>query len=110
MGVYARNGSWPYDLAMMEADLFTLSPIEDGWAVVGLVEKYNPLGFVSSLAYADRTLRLDLLEADTLVLWCEHAPRSVSAPYEYHEKDHLLTIHPHHTTVVVDFAEDSYAE
>ena len=84
---------------MLEADVFTLSPIRNGWAVIGMTEMYNPLGFVSDVSEENGVLTVALLMPGPLAIHLEHAPRQVSAPHAF--EGNLLVIDSNETPVKV---------
>jgi raffinose synthase len=99
LGVFTRGETWDIDLDMLEADVFTLSPIRNGWAVIGMTEMYNPLGFVSDVSEENGVLTVALLMPGPLAIHLERAPRQVSAPHAF--EGNLLVIDSNETLVQV---------
>ncbi len=79
-------------------DLFTLVPVKDGTAVLGLLDKYLGPAAVVSVSRIDRTLTVRLAEAGDFGAYLDRAPQSVkidgkaALPSEYSYSEGLLRI------------------
>ncbi len=57
-----------------EFEIVTLVPVRDGFAAIGLADKFNSSGAVSGLEFAEGGVTLELRDGGTFVAWCERAP------------------------------------
>ena len=90
MGIYDENMEWNIVLGEFEAEIFTICPIENGYAVIGMTEKYNPMGFVSNVELKDGTVYIEMLEKGELLIYMENEPRYVPEKYTY--DNHIMKI------------------
>ena len=54
-------------------------PIEQGFAVLGLADKFNGPGAVRRVERAEGQVQIELSDGGELLAWSERAPRSVEA-------------------------------
>lgn len=73
----AANPSLPLSLTASGFDLFTLSPVEGGVAVFGLLDKYLGPAAVVSVSYQGRQVEVRLREAGDFGAWLEQPPAKV---------------------------------
>lgn len=65
-------GQYSVDLNGFEDHLFHLCPIHNGWAVIGIQEKYLSPATVQIISSSSRKLKLHVLTAGTLCVWAEN--------------------------------------
>jgi raffinose synthase len=87
-----------FSLAEREFEIFWLVPIEQGFAALGLADKFNGPG---ALRRVDRSqaqaCRIELADGGELLAWSERAPRSVEAggdaiAFRYEPQSHALRV------------------
>jgi raffinose synthase len=68
----------PVRLQRAQWEIFTLAPIENGVAVLGLADKFNAAAAVRSATWInERTLELQLRDGGELVAWVEQKPSGI---------------------------------
>jgi raffinose synthase len=78
--VKSKNDAIPVNLDELDFDLFTYVPVQNGFAPIGVVTKYNPGGMISEFNYlTDDLVSLKLLEGGKLVAYSEEKPVAVFA-------------------------------
>lgn len=76
----APGQSLPVTLEAMDSDIVLLSPVDQGVAVFGLLEKFNSSAAVISHGWVDgRSFRADVAESGTVGFYCARRPRRVTA-------------------------------
>jgi raffinose synthase len=90
LGVYNKNEYWDFTLSKFEGDIFTVAPVKNGYAVIGMTDKYNPSGFIRKISFKDNNLKIEMLEKGKLVVYMEKEPKAVSAEYVF--ENNLLTV------------------
>jgi raffinose synthase len=82
-----RSEAWPLSLGQLDFELFTIVPVRDGVAPLGLVEMYNSAGAVLAKGLdAGGVYELAARGAGRFALYCERPPAGLSvdgAPVEY---------------------------
>lgn len=73
-------------LAPLEFEIYTFVPVKDGIAVIGMIDKYNPGGWVE---FAD-SKKIFVIDGGRLGIWCKIAPVKVlvnsrESLYEYQD-------------------------
>lgn len=66
------TGQHSIELNGFEDHLFHLCPIRNGWAVIGIQEKYLSPATVQILSSSSRKLKLRVLTSGTLCIWAEN--------------------------------------
>jgi len=74
--VLRADEGWEIELAELEADLFTIAPIDEGFAVIGVVDYFNAAGTVWDLN-VDFTASVSFITPGHVVAWCEEEPTQV---------------------------------
>ena len=75
-----RTGSHSFSLAEREFEIFWLVPIENGFAALGLADKFNGPGALHAVErVGPDTCRIALADGGELLAWSERPPRSVEA-------------------------------
>lgn len=93
----AATRELPVSLAPGEFELFTFVPIEDGFAALGLVDKFNSRGAVASVSTDTDTVTVELRDGGAFVALCERVPRAVLAsgqklPFRYSAAEFRLDV------------------
>lgn len=97
IGVAGAEG-FEFSLPPMGSELVTISPVENGAAVLGLIDKYNAPGALNGWEWLSKHwLRLDLKDGGLLGVHCSCAPASVRSrhselSFEYDANDCLLRV------------------
>jgi raffinose synthase len=74
------TGAVSVSLPGLGFELVTLAPITDGFAAIGLADKFNSGGCVTAVRHvAAEIIEVDLRDGGQFVAWDEHAPRAVTA-------------------------------
>tara|TARA_B110000091_G_scaffold192600_1_gene217142 strand:- start:413 stop:2500 length:2088 start_codon:yes stop_codon:yes gene_type:complete len=82
----------------LEYDLFTYIPIQDGFAPVGIIEKYNPAGMIINFQKVSTNIHtIDLMDGGTFIAFAEEEPHQVlldAKPinFDYHKKSKKILI------------------
>ena len=75
LDVLAQSARLSVALGEREFELFTLAPIERGFAAIGLADKMNSAGAVSRMEWiADKECELELRDGGAFLAWSERAP------------------------------------
>ena len=61
-----------FELETREDKLFQLSPIINGWSVIGRPDKYLSAGTYKLLNISPNELSLKMVEDGTLLIWCKN--------------------------------------
>ncbi|MDG1729921.1 MAG: Sip1-related alpha-galactosidase [Algibacter sp.] len=78
--VTSKKYAIPVKLKELDFDLFTYVPIQDGFAPIGVITKYNPGGMISEFnRLSEDIISLKLLEGGNFLSWSEKKPREVFA-------------------------------
>lgn len=101
LGVFGKEESWEFSLNEFEADIFTLSPIKNGYAVIGMTDKYNPLGFVENITFRNNVLKITLLECGEIKVYASKIPKYVSEGFTF--INDILTINSLSKKVTIKF-------
>ena len=92
IGTFTNNGSIKCVLEENQAELFTVSEIKDGFAVIGMTEKLNPSAFISKLEDTNGLLTVYAEEVGKIGLYssisgfCEYVGREISVDKRNKEK------------------------
>ncbi len=78
LSVLASEASIPVCLEAGEWELYTLAPLIDGLAVIGLADKLNSGGAVSDMAREPNRMTFTLRDGGHLILAADKAPTSVT--------------------------------
>ena len=77
------NGSYDFELNGFVDRLVQLSPIQDGWSVVGRSDKYLSAAAIKDVRYSPNKLALTLVEQGPLVVYSQKKPQlNVNAPVQ----------------------------
>ena len=92
-----RDDSWEVALPPLTAEVFTVVPITDGLAPLGLADKFNSGGTIASVALHDGACEVALRDGGPFVAWSEREPTEVSAegsplPFTYDAGSRLLSV------------------
>jgi raffinose synthase len=96
--ILEREGRYPLALPERGFELFTMVPIERGFAPIGLADKFNSAAAVRSSTWtADGAVQVELRDGGEFLAWCEAAPTSVevngaSLPFSYERKTGALRV------------------
>lgn len=93
----AREDAWEFSLPPLTAEVFTVIPIVDGLAPIGLADKLNSGATVASVVRRDGICDITLRDGGPFVAWCHSRPAEVSAdgvalPFTYDEGSGLLSV------------------
>lgn len=83
LGVCGKDDQFDIVLGEFKGDIFTFAPIQNGYAIIGMTDKYNPQGFIKKVEMENNTLRITALEDGEISIYCEKEPTFVSEPYTY---------------------------
>ncbi len=92
-----RNESFPMRLSEGGWELFTIVPVMNGVALIGLADKLNSAGAVSGRIDQAGACEAGIRDGGTFVAWCAKRPGSISVDgrepsFEYDAKTGLLTV------------------
>ena len=80
------------DVPRNSGQLYQLHPIQNGWAVIGRIDKYLPAAAVTEVQTSPTELRFTLREGGPFAIWSEHgAPQMPGVEFE-HEGGGLYTV------------------
>lgn len=75
--VLLADETWEIELAELEADMFTVAPIDEGFAAIGITDYFNAAGTVwDAVIEFGATVRLTA--PGHFVAWCEEPPTQVT--------------------------------
>ena len=92
------NKPIPLNLGELEFDLFTMVPVEDGFAPIGITGKYNPAGMITGFEeVAPGIVTLKVMDGGPFLAWCKKEPAKVlvnreEVAFEYVKKSGVLTL------------------
>lgn len=74
-----RADRLPLALRELEFEIFTLSPIHNGFAAIGLADKFNSGGCVTAVRQTDpKRVEVDLRDGGEFLAWSKDSPQTVS--------------------------------
>jgi len=85
-------------LGPREFELYTIVPVDNGFAPVGLTDKFNSAGALANLTWTtDRVCELTLKDSGTFLAYAAQRPTSVQigdleVPFEFDESTHALRL------------------
>jgi raffinose synthase len=93
----ARDDAWEIALPPLTAEVFTVVPIVENLALLGLADKFNSAGAVTAQERRGDECRFTLRDGGPLLAWCAAEPREVlqngaTLPFTYKAETHLLTV------------------
>jgi raffinose synthase len=97
--VLGRDEAWSITLASMAFEIFTITPIEQGVAPLGLVEMFNSGGAIIEAGFNQHgEYEMLVHNGGKIAVWCALPPQQVwldeqPAAYDYQPATNLLTIH-----------------
>lgn len=78
LSLKSKSQAIPVELYELGFDLFTYVPVKNGFAPIGIVEKYNPGGMISEFnQLADDLIAIKFLEGGKFVAYSEKKPTKV---------------------------------
>jgi len=100
-----RNSYMDITLDDGKYDIMTFSPIENGVAALGLIDKYNSSAAVEESEWKDGSFCARIKDGGKIAFYCEHEPVSVfccgeKSEYSYDSHSGLLCINSDKTGVV----------
>lgn len=93
--VMSADEAWEMEIEPHGQRLFTIAPIEDGVAIIGLSNKYISPAAVEATFRDDRTLAVELYEGGDFLAYSELTPSTVTIngqPSKFSWKDGWLTV------------------
>lgn len=75
--VVARDGRLPVILGERGFEIFTIAPVDRGFAPIGLADKLNSAGAISRLTRHEDHCEVSLRDGGEFVAWAEAAPASI---------------------------------
>jgi raffinose synthase len=103
LGKIQKEATTKVSLNEFEGDIITFSPIANGFAVVGMVEKYNPLGFIKGISYKNNILKIEMLESGKVLIYSERNPKKASEDFSY--SNNLIYVNSKSNKFWVEFGE-----
>ncbi|MBR2339232.1 MAG: hypothetical protein IKA74_00175 [Clostridia bacterium] len=73
------NADFEDELQKNGAEIYTLMPIEDGFAIFGLADKYNGAAAILSVERGDTEIRVTLADGGRVCIYSEKEVRKISA-------------------------------
>lgn len=102
--VLGRDEAWIITLAPMAFEIFTITPIEQGLAPLGLVEMFNSGAAIIEAGFNQHgEYEMLVHNGGKIAVWCALPPQQVwldgqLAAYEYQPATNLLYIYTNHTS------------
>lgn len=96
--VLERDDAWEVVLAPMTFEIFTVTPIQQGIAPLGMLEMFNSGGAILDAGFnRRREYEFTTHPGGKVAVWCEQGPRQVwvddlPGVYTYDDASHLLAI------------------
>lgn len=78
LSIIGRAQSVPVELPQLGFELFTLAPVIDGIAVIGLSDKFNSGGTVQNIERSPGRVRVHLLDGGRFLAYAGDRPKSLS--------------------------------
>ena len=93
----AREDAWEFSLPPLMAEVFTVIPIVDGIAPIGLADKLNSGATIASIVRQDDVCDVTQRDGGPFVAWCRRQPAEVSSggvalPFAYAAGSGLLSV------------------
>ena len=96
--VQSENDQIEVNIPELEFDIFTYVPIQDGFAPLGVVDKYNPVGMI--LSYNKLTpniISIDLMGGGNFIAYVQNKPEEVfinakKVKYNYDDRTKVLSV------------------
>ncbi len=80
LDLYSKKDAIPVKLKELDFNLFTYVPVQNGFAPIGVVSKYNPGGIILEFnQLTEDIISLKLLEGGKFIAYSEKEPREVFA-------------------------------
>lgn len=98
MRILERDQTWPIIMPPLSFEIFTIVPILDGLAPIGLPDLFNSAGAVLTKGYVyPGSYQITLRGGGRFLAWCHHSPTQVEAnrvpiDYTYDQITHSLLI------------------
>jgi hypothetical protein len=104
--VLERNETKDITLEYMKHELFTISPIKDGIAPFGLLDKLNGSHAVNSFIINDGVAKVELKQGGLIGVYCESKPKSVEVDgetqsFKYDKESGLLIVETSKTNLII---------
>ena len=93
-----KDELWGISLGQLKSDIFTITPVIDGIAPVGLISYYNSAGAVLAKGFACQDVyQMDVLGGGEFWIYCEREPQKVmidgrNAAVTYQLENHILSL------------------
>ncbi|MBQ9481715.1 MAG: hypothetical protein IJU84_06100 [Clostridia bacterium] len=71
LGVVTEKDTLPCKLCESEAEIFTLAPVKDGFAVVGMTDKLNPSAFTEEVTRDKNGVTVKCAESGKVGIYCD---------------------------------------
>jgi len=75
--VIGTGGKWPVQLKHNQWEIFTFTAVNNGHAILGLADKFNSGGAVTSLRHGKKQTSFRLRDAGILVMYSAEKPSSI---------------------------------
>ena len=93
----ARDEAWEIALPPLTAEVFTVVPLVDGFAALGLADKFNSAGAITTQEQQDGLHSVTLRDGGPFRAWCASEPLDVQQngirlPFTYQAETHLVIV------------------
>jgi raffinose synthase len=86
MRILQRNEAWEITLPQLQCEVFTIVPIQDGVAAIGMTNMFNSGGAIVTQVFSpENTYQAILRCGGRFLAWCERAPQQIEIDTEIHE-------------------------
>lgn len=89
-------------LEELECELFIISPIEDGFASIGLVDVLNPPKGVQEIVREEDEIRISLYQSGEYAFYCEFTPSEIEGARNWEMEDSILRVDAEETEIIIN--------
>lgn len=83
LGIFDENASFEVSLKRFEGDIFTVMPVKEGFAAIGMTEKYNPAGFIAKVACSRAKCKVSVTADGVFMAASKRRPVSSNVAFTY---------------------------
>ena len=84
-----------YVLSDLDFDIYTIAKLENGFAPIGLTDKYNSGATITAYQSKEKYCKISLMDGGTFVAYSEVEPKSVTLagkPLDFHFENNTLSV------------------
>ena len=88
-------------LEELECELFIISPIRQGFALIGLLDVYNPPKGVKKVEMQEGKIRVSLYQSGEYAFYCGFEPEKIDGAEKHSHEDSILKVQAEDTEITI---------